>query len=77
MASFSYNTGTIVIDELNCLWKGHDGGAMLSATQNSLKQKHICYSTDRLHKAGLYPYHSQVSPLPERDVMVFEKSLGM
>jgi hypothetical protein len=70
------NTGTKVIDELNYLWKGHDGVAVLSATQNSPKQRHICYSTDRLHKAGFYPHHSRASPHPERDVMAFEKSLS-
>lgn len=41
VAFFSGNTGTKVIDELNYLWKGHDGDVMLSATQNSLKQVHM------------------------------------
>lgn len=73
MTFFSGNTGIKVIDELNYLWKGHDGGAFLSAIQNSRRQNCIPYSLGST-KLDIPPshLHSQTS-LSGYDVMVLEK----
>lgn len=78
MTFFSGNTGTRVTDELNYLWKGHDGGALLPAIQNSLRQNCVRYSVGSTKPDIPQPHpHSQTSPLSGYGVMVLEKSLCM